>query len=272
MAGAKVQMEPYHGSALNGCADSEQEEDDWQHHGGGHDEPYACSTFIAHAGYLDITNRRRDYHQMARIDHIRRLILNDTTAPSCAAIEKAIDTAVRRQNDYTVEQLVRIQGSLSCQGMFASNTNAKLCLDRRAACESEESNLSAILLLVSKGAKSDEPGLLADRRYWGRTGETSLYAVAKLGHRYWWLTEQALPLMLGQKVDLEVRDIGEHTPLNASLKGMSAPLWHSRITEMLLRAGANPLSMMIQEHPVFLALPGTKPPGNVASVWGSSGC
>ncbi|KAF5658709.1 ankyrin repeat-containing protein [Fusarium heterosporum] len=316
MAGAKVQMEPYHGSALNGCADFEQEEDNWQHHGGGYDEPYAYRALIDHAGCLDITNRRRDCYHMARIDHILSLILSNTTTPSCDAIDKAIDTAVRRQSDYTVEQLVRIRNSLGYKGNLASlmgnpdfshhvhsllrsrfheavpacvtqhspshgelhailielakggdfqlletllTPQVVLSLMERSAwrsdtsgqnmasllisaCESEEPNLSVIQLLVSKGAKLDEPGLPADPRYWDRTGETPLHSVAKLGHRYWWLTEQALPFMLEQKVDLDVRDIGGHTPLDTSLKGMCEPSWNSRTTEMFLRAGANPSS------------------------------
>ncbi|KAF4447823.1 hypothetical protein F53441_8689 [Fusarium austroafricanum] len=112
-----------------------------------------------------------------------------------------------------------------------------------AACESEEPNLSAIQLLVKKGAKPDGTVFTDEQCFAEKVHTTPLNSIVKGGQHHWWHINQALPYMLQQNVDLEVRDSKGLTPLNESLENMDKPLWHIKATEMLLQAGADPSSV-----------------------------
>ncbi|RGP58941.1 ankyrin repeat-containing protein [Fusarium sporotrichioides] len=104
-----------------------------------------------------------------------------------------------------------------------------------AACQSEQPNLPVIKVLVKKGAKLDKCSVTNQT--------TSLHAIVKTLDNRWWQTAQALPYMLGQTVDLEVRDKQGLTPLNVTLEEKDHPSWNCQATEMLLRAGADPTSV-----------------------------
>jgi ankyrin repeat protein len=102
-AGAKVETKTYDGSALNGCADLEEEQDNWQRSSEDEDVTDAGSVLIDDARRLKLADRRWNGYRMDRLDDILSLIFSNTTASSCRAIDKAIITAVARQSDYTVE-------------------------------------------------------------------------------------------------------------------------------------------------------------------------
>jgi ankyrin repeat protein len=112
-----------------------------------------------------------------------------------------------------------------------------------AACESEEPNMPVIQLLVKKGARLDCLGLPVNHQYRGRVPETPLHTVVRGEHHPWWHTAQALPFILEQGGNLEIKDANGLTPLNASLENMIESCWNSKATEMLLRAGADSSSV-----------------------------
>ncbi|KAF9771701.1 hypothetical protein IL306_010652 [Fusarium sp. DS 682] len=102
------------------------------------------------------------------------------------------------------------------------------------ACESQEPNMPVIRVLLSKGVGLDDL----------KQPEGSfLHVLSRGGHHPWWHIGQALPYLLKQDVDLEVRDKVGLTPLNASLENMDRLGWSIQATEMLLQAGADPNSV-----------------------------
>lgn len=104
-----------------------------------------------------------------------------------------------------------------------------------AACQSRESNLSTIKMLVKKGAKlakSSEPNRA-----------TPLHDIVRTRVDSWWQTAEVLPYILDQDIDLEVLDCAGRTPMNASLQDKDNLYWNCQATEMLLRAGADPSSV-----------------------------
>jgi ankyrin repeat protein len=104
----------------------------------------------------------------------------------------------------------------------------------RVACESEEPNMPVIRVLLSKVVRLESV----------KESEGSfLHVLSRGGHHPWWHIGQALPYLLKQGVNLEVRDKDGLTPLNASLENMEKPEWSGRATEMLLQAGADPSSV-----------------------------
>ncbi|KAF5263184.1 hypothetical protein FOXYS1_6075 [Fusarium oxysporum] len=105
------------------------------------------------------------------------------------------------------------------------------------ACQSKQPNLHVIELLVKKGAKLDNIVLDPQEQ------TAALHIIVETDEKYWWQTEQALPYMLDQAVDLEIRDHNGLTPLGLSLKGNNRSSWRCRATKMLLQAGANPSSV-----------------------------
>ncbi|KAJ3525625.1 hypothetical protein NM208_g11560 [Fusarium decemcellulare] len=111
------------------------------------------------------------------------------------------------------------------------------------ACEAEEPNMSVIQLLVEKGARLDVR-LPGGNHYSAQPRETPLHILVTGGHHHWWQANQALPYMLKQGADLETRAGHQGlTPLNASLQNIDKPSWSSKVTEMLLQAGADPNSV-----------------------------
>ncbi|KAL3595643.1 hypothetical protein FPOAC2_09995 [Fusarium poae] len=105
----------------------------------------------------------------------------------------------------------------------------------KAACLSEQPNLPVIQVLVKKGVKLDE--------YSSTDKTTPLHTIVETMNNNWWRTAQAIPFILGQSINLEVRNWAGLTPLNATLKEKDEPLWRPEATEMLLRAGADPSSV-----------------------------
>ncbi|CEI70723.1 hypothetical protein FVEN_g793 [Fusarium venenatum] len=104
-----------------------------------------------------------------------------------------------------------------------------------SACQSEPPNLPAIKVLANKGAKPDmfsRPGCIS-----------ALHAIVKTSDNIWWQTAQALPHILEQSIDLEVRDWKGLTPLNAILEEKDQHSFRFQATEMLLQAGADPSSV-----------------------------
>ncbi|KAH7322527.1 ankyrin repeat-containing domain protein [Stachybotrys elegans] len=108
-----------------------------------------------------------------------------------------------------------------------------------AACEVEEPNLPVIQLLVKKGVQLSA----------GISGKhhgallSPLHTLSMGGYHSWWQTNQALPYLLEQGVDLEIRDSMGLTPLNSSLENMDRPSWNSHATKLLLQAGADAKSV-----------------------------
>ncbi|UZP43280.1 hypothetical protein NXS19_011096 [Fusarium pseudograminearum] len=109
-----------------------------------------------------------------------------------------------------------------------------------AACQSEQPNLPVIQVLVKKGARLDKCFTPEGCSFHFQT--TPLHAIIKTVN-HWWKIAQALPYILDQAIDLEVRDGEGHTPLNATLEEKDHRLWSCQATEMLLRAGADPSSI-----------------------------
>ena len=106
-----------------------------------------------------------------------------------------------------------------------------------ASCLSDQPNLHVVKLLVTKGAKLDKTVMRLGNRI------AALHVVVENRQHRWWQTEQALPYILDQGVDLEVRGDKGLTPLSVTLENQSKPWWRVRATEMLLQAGANPSSV-----------------------------
>ncbi|PTD06270.1 Ankyrin-3 [Fusarium culmorum] len=109
-----------------------------------------------------------------------------------------------------------------------------------AACQSEQPNLPVIQVLAKKGARLDKCSTPEGSSLHHQT--TPLHAIVKTVN-HWWKTAQALPYILEQAIDLEVRDGEGRTPLNATLGEKDQRLWSCQATEMLLRAGADPSSI-----------------------------
>ncbi|KAH7174918.1 ankyrin repeat-containing domain protein [Fusarium flagelliforme] len=105
------------------------------------------------------------------------------------------------------------------------------------ASQSRQPNLHVIELLAKKGAKVDNALLAVHKK------STALHFVVANAQGSWWRMEQALPFMLKQTKDLELRDHFGLTPLSLSLEGNERPSWSFRATEMLLQAGADPSSV-----------------------------
>ncbi|CAF3597194.1 unnamed protein product [Fusarium graminearum] len=109
-----------------------------------------------------------------------------------------------------------------------------------AACQSEQPNLRVIQVLAKKGARLDKCSTPEGSSLHYQT--TPLHIIIKTVN-HWWKTAQALPYILDQAIDLEVRDGDGRTPLNATLEEKGQRLWSCQATEMLLRAGADPSSI-----------------------------
>ncbi|KAJ4128967.1 hypothetical protein NW768_007492 [Fusarium equiseti] len=105
------------------------------------------------------------------------------------------------------------------------------------ACSSEQPNQQVIELLIEKGAKADKTVVGPDQQ------TTALHVLVRNHQHRWWQTEQALPHILEQGLDLEVPGNKGLSPLRMSLEHRNRPWWRVRATEMLLQAGANPSSV-----------------------------
>ncbi|KAJ4322527.1 hypothetical protein N0V84_004773 [Fusarium piperis] len=335
-AGAVVDVDMYDGSALNGCVDFEEEQENWNYHDSNGDNSDAGSVLIDDKRRLDQTSGGWNNYKMERLEEILELIMVDAATSSWHMVDHAIASAINGQHDYTVECLLRARKTLGIEGTLACAAEAQLCLERRAkqltemmkprdfagkieilmrtrfyeavpacvtehspkpeelhrvlaelartgfawlldvlltkemvfdldqecdsnnnemqnitgqriplllhACEAEEPNMSVIQVLAEKGA-SLNVRLLGGYHYSGQPQKIPLHILVRGGHHHWWQTNQALPYMLKQGVDLEIRDDLGLTPLNTSLDNMDKPSWSSKATEMLLQAGADPTSV-----------------------------
>ncbi|KAF4463885.1 ankyrin [Fusarium albosuccineum] len=335
-AGAVVDVDMYNGSALNGCVDFEEEQENWTRNYFNEDESDAGSVLIDDRRRLYGLNRGWNTYQMERLEEILQLVMFDAAASSWHVVDEAIASAINGQHDYTVECLLRARKNSGIEGTLVCAAEAQLCLERRAqrlaemmkrrdfagqiqfmmgtrryeavpacvmehspepgelhrvlaelalagfarlldvlltsemvldlnrecdsnnkqtrnragqrtpllffACQAEEPNMSVIELLVEKGASLDVqfPGTY---HYSYESQQIPLHILVRGGDHHWWQTNQALPYMLKQGVDLEMRDGLGLTPMNASLENMDKPSWNSKATEMLLQAGADPNSV-----------------------------
>ncbi|KAF4456329.1 hypothetical protein F53441_1488 [Fusarium austroafricanum] len=104
----------------------------------------------------------------------------------------------------------------------------------RVTCKSKEPNMPLVRVLASKGVRLDDVK---------QPEGGFLHVLSRGGRHPWWHIGQALPYLLKQGVDLEIRDKDGLTPLNASLENMDKPGWSSKATELLLQAGADPNSV-----------------------------
>ncbi|KAM0229824.1 hypothetical protein ACHAPO_009716 [Fusarium lateritium] len=120
-----------------------------------------------------------------------------------------------------------------------------------AACQSEQPNLPVIKVLVTKGARLDG--------YPIRSMKTPLHAIVETVDKDWWRISQALPFILEQAINLEVRDCGGLTPLNTTLDEMENPLWRCEAAEILLREGADPSSIDDKGKSCFARAAGHEP-------------
>ncbi|KAL2688929.1 hypothetical protein Neosp_002979 [[Neocosmospora] mangrovei] len=131
-AGAVVDMETYHGSALDGCANFEEEQKNWNSHHFNKDEPDAGSVLIDDTKRLSLDNRRWDAYQMERLEEILDLVMVDATAMSWHMVDKAIASAINGQHGYTVECLLRTRRTLGIERTLECAAEAQSCLEGRA--------------------------------------------------------------------------------------------------------------------------------------------
>ncbi|EEU33953.1 uncharacterized protein NECHADRAFT_89016 [Fusarium vanettenii 77-13-4] len=131
-AGAVVDMERYEGSALNGCANFEEEQKNWNSHHFNKDESDAGGILIDDTKRLGLENRRWDAYQMERLEEILELVMVDATALSWHMVDKAIASATNGQHGYTVECLLRARRTLGIERTLECSAEAQSCLDGRA--------------------------------------------------------------------------------------------------------------------------------------------
>jgi ankyrin repeat protein len=335
-SGARVDLETYDGSGLNGCVDFEEELENWDRYNSTEVELSAGGVMINDTTRLKIVYLGQNSYRAERLDEILKLLTTNATTTSRHGIDKAIIAAMGRHHDYTVENLMRARSSSGIKHDLACEVEVNQCLDRRAkelsklignpcfadhvgsliwtrfydaippcitkhspqlkelhsvlaklartgfsqildnlltpevvsrleeksdsptsgvekgqtmaslliaACESEEPNMPVIQLLVKKGAKLDCLGPKVNHHCMDQFLETPLHVVVRGQHHRWWYTAQALPFILEQGINLEVKDANGLTPLNASLENIIESCWNSKSTEMLLKAGADPSSV-----------------------------
>ncbi|KAF4962749.1 hypothetical protein FSARC_9197 [Fusarium sarcochroum] len=130
-AGAVADFETYDGSAINGCADFEEEQKNWNRYHSRGVEPDAGGVLIDDTTRLRLEYRGWNTYPMERLEEILDLII-DTTAPSWHVVDEAITSATNRQHDYTVECLLRAWGSLGVEATLESANEAQSCAERRA--------------------------------------------------------------------------------------------------------------------------------------------
>ncbi|KAF4997385.1 hypothetical protein FDECE_12093 [Fusarium decemcellulare] len=131
-AGAVLDMDTYDGSALNGCADFEEEQKNWKRDYSDRDKSDAGSVLIDDKRRLNRPNGGWNIYQMGRLEEILQLIMVGATASSGHIVDQAIASATNGQHDYTVKCLLRARRTLGIEGTLVCAAEAQLCLERRA--------------------------------------------------------------------------------------------------------------------------------------------
>ncbi|SPJ71033.1 uncharacterized protein FTOL_00761 [Fusarium torulosum] len=131
-SGARVDLETYDGSALNGCADFEKELKNWDRYNSTEEELSAGGVIINDKTRLKVILCGRNSYRAERLDEILKLLTTSATTTSRHGIDKAITAAMGRHHDYTVEQLMRVRRSSGFKQDLACEVEVNLCLDRRA--------------------------------------------------------------------------------------------------------------------------------------------
>ncbi|OBS22820.1 hypothetical protein FPOA_09145 [Fusarium poae] len=142
-AGALIDLEPYEGSALQGCVEFQQESEEWDK---------KCNSAFEAVHFSDTAQVKMEKrwqpqwyisnsHHDDRIDEILDLLIDNTTSTSWREIDRAIVTAANRQHDYTVESLLRVRASLGMEEPLPYTAEVQPCLERRTSVLSGVANV-----------------------------------------------------------------------------------------------------------------------------------
>ncbi|KAH0430166.1 hypothetical protein CcaCcLH18_05870 [Colletotrichum camelliae] len=105
-----------------------------------------------------------------------------------------------------------------------------------AACTREQPNMEALRVLVeSVGVNPDS--LSRSKSGWNLSSQSALHTVVR--GDFWWQVSQALPYLIKQGANVEIRDGEGRTPLNYALSHAGTIIFQRKVVETLIELGAD---------------------------------